>query len=61
MSDKYIATSLRLMRFLYGLGFDKKSFINENGIENWEFEKSEELQESLEFFFYMRKKLRELN
>ena len=49
------------MRFLYGLGFDKESFINENGIENWKFEKSEELQESLGFFFYMRKKLRELN
>ena len=60
MSEKYTATSLRLMRFLYGLGFDKESFINENGIENWKFEKSEELQESLDFFFYMRKKLREL-
>ena len=56
MSDKYIATSLRLMRFLYGLGFDKESFINENGIENWKFEKSEELQESLEFFFLYEEK-----
>lgn len=60
MSDKFVAGSVRLMRFLYGLGFDKESFINENGEENWLFDKGEELQESLDFYFYMRKNLQKL-
>lgn len=47
--------SIRLMRFLYSLGFEKKS-IKEGENEYWEFEKSNELQEALNFFFYMRKK-----
>lgn len=45
------------MRFLYSLGFEKESIIEE-GNEYWLFEKSNELQESLNFFFYMRKKNR---
>lgn len=55
--DKFKCESLRLMRFLYGLGFDKESII-ENNNEYWLFEKSDELQESLNFFFYMRKQIK---
>lgn len=46
--------SIRLCRYLYSLGFDKKSVI-ENETEYWLFEKSNRLQEALDFFFYMRK------
>lgn len=49
--------SIRLMRFLYSLGFEKTSVIDEKtGEENWLFEKTDKLQESLNFYFYMRKK-----
>lgn len=47
--------SVRLCRFLYSLGFDKQSVI-ENGIEYWLFEKSDMLQEALDFFFAFREK-----
>lgn len=57
MKNKYRCESVRLCRFLYGLGFDKES-IQYNGKEAWLFEKSDELQESLDFFFNMRKKLK---
>lgn len=53
--ENFRCESIRLMRYLYSLGFDKKSMI-ENGKEYWLFEKSNGLQESLNFFFYMRKK-----
>ena len=56
-NKKYKCESVRLCRFLYGLGFDKESSY-ENGKEYWLFEKSDDLQKSLDFFFYMRKKLR---
>ena len=49
--------SIRLCRFLYSLGFDKKSII-ENGKEIWLFEKDENLQKSLDFFFAMRKMMK---
>ena len=52
----YNVSSVRLMRFLYTLGFEKESYINAKGKENWRFEKSNDLQESLDFFFYMRNK-----
>ena len=56
--DRYFrVTSLRLCRFLYSLGFNKQSVV-ENGTENWLFEKSDVLQEALDFYFYMRKKNR---
>ena len=51
----YNVSSVRLMRFLYSLGFNKESYINSKGKENWRFEKSERLKESLDFYFYMRK------
>jgi len=59
MSNYYKCNTIRLCRYLYGLGFDKTSMVNRDGKEYWLFEKSEELTESLDFFFYMRKKLRE--
>ena len=49
-------SSTRMMRFLYSLGFDKESYINSRGKENWRFYKSDELQEALDFYFYMRNK-----
>lgn len=58
IKDRFRADSLRLMRFLYGLGFNKESVIVDEK-EYWLFEKSDELQESLDFYFYMRNKLRE--
>lgn len=57
--NKYRCESVRLCRYLYSLGFDKES-IRHNGQEMWLFEKSNELQESLDFFFYMRKKLKSI-
>lgn len=53
--EKFKCESIRLMRYLYSLGFNKESIKN-NNTEYWLFEKSNELQESLNFFFYMRKK-----
>ena len=59
MEDKYFtASSVRLMRFLYALGFEKESFVNDKGYENWKFKDSEGLRESLDFYFYMRKRNR---
>lgn len=56
MKTKYFkASSIRLMRFLYSLGFEKESFINEKGYENWKFEHTPELQEALDFYFNPRK------
>lgn len=49
-------SSIRMMRFLYSLGFDKESYINSSGKENWRFYKSDNLQEALDFYFYMRSK-----
>jgi hypothetical protein len=46
--------SVRLCRYLYSLGFEKKS-IFENNVESWLFKKSDRLQQALDFFFYMRK------
>ena len=57
MEDKYKCESVRLCRFLYGLGFDKESKFDKDGNEYWLFKRSPELQSSLGFFFYMRKQL----
>ena len=54
MKNKFIAKSIRLSRYLYSLGFDKKSIIIDD-VEVWEFEKSDKLQEALDFYFYFRK------
>ena len=52
----YNVSSVRLMRFLYSLGFDKESYINKKQKENWRFKKSDALQEALDFYFYKRKR-----
>lgn len=54
----YKCESIRLCRFLYSLGFDKKSYFDNNQNEYWLFEKSDDLQKSLDFYFSMRRKLR---
>lgn len=46
------------MRFLYALGFEKESYINNKQKENWRFIKSDALQEALDFYYYMRNKNR---
>lgn len=56
-SEYFVASSIRLMRFLYSLGFEKVSVV-EGGTEIWKFRKTDELQESLNFYFNMRKRLR---
>ena len=60
MKDKkyYNVSSVRLMRYLYSLGFEKESYINESQKENWRFLKSDALQKALDFYFYMRKENR---
>lgn len=58
MNNKYKCESVRLCRFLYSLGFDKESKTDINNNEYWLFEKSKDLQNSLNFFFAMRKKLK---
>jgi len=49
-------SSVRLMRFLYSLGFNKESYINSKGKENWRFIKTKDLQDSLQFYYCMRNK-----
>lgn len=56
--DYFNVSSVRLMRFLYSLGFEKESYFTKQNKENWRFEKSDALQEALDFFFYMRNKNR---
>lgn len=41
--------------YLYALGFDRSSTY-ENGVEIWWFDNSEELKNSLDFYFKMRRK-----
>lgn len=50
----YNVSSVRLMRFLYALGFEKESYLNTNGKENWRFLYNDKLLESLNFYHYMR-------
>lgn len=56
MNNKYKCESVRLCRFLYSLGFDKESKFDEKKNEYWLFERSQDLQKSLDFFFSMRRK-----
>ena len=56
-SGKFKCDSVRLCRYLYGLGFDKES-IYVDGKESWLFLKSDNLQECLDFFFIIRNKIR---
>lgn len=53
-NDYYNVSSIRMMRFLYSLGFEKESYINSHGKENWKFNKSNNLLDSIEFYHLMR-------
>ena len=52
----YNVSSVRLMRFLYALGFDKESYFNKDGKENWRFLITDGLLESIDFYHQMRSK-----
>ena len=54
----YNVSSVRLMRFLYALGFSKESYLDKNGKENWRFIIDNNLIESLDFYRTMRNKNR---
>lgn len=57
MEKKYYnVSSVRLMRFLYALGFQKESYLNNNGKENWRFIYDDNLSEALDFYHRMRKR-----
>ena len=56
--NTFCTSNIRTMRFLYNLGFDKQSVIN-NGIEQWIFQRTPELNESLDFFLNMQEMNRE--
>ena len=57
MEKKYYnVSSVRLMRFLYALGFNKESYLDKNQKENWRFVVDENLIESIDFYHYMRNK-----
>ena len=55
--EKIKIKNKRLAKYLYSLGFDRECGIDKN--EYWLFSKSSELDEALDFYFYMRKKNRE--
>lgn len=57
--NKFKCESVRLCRFLYSLGFEKESKIDNYGKEYWLFERSLDLQKSLDFFFSMRKRIKQ--
>ena len=46
------------MRFLYALGFQKESYFNNEGKENWRFIYDKNLSESLNFYHQMRQRKR---
>lgn len=56
----YKTNNKRLSKYLYSLGYDRES-VSLNGREYWVFEESSTLNESLDFYFYMRKKNRMVN
>ena len=55
--DKYKVKNKRLSKYLYSLGFNREVCF-EKEIEYWLFQKSNELTEALDFYFYMRNKNR---
>lgn len=54
----YTCQSIRLCRYLYSLGFEKKSIFDSKNKECWIFEYTNNLQKALDFYFVMRKKLK---
>ena len=53
----YKVKNKRLSKYLYSLGFERECHLD-GKIEYWLFKESNELYESLDFYFYMRKKNR---
>lgn len=56
MEQYYNVSSIRMMRFLYALGFDKESYYDKNNKERWRFRKTDDLIKSIEFYKMMRQK-----
>ena len=56
--EKIKIKNKRLSKYLYSLGFEREYKFDNDRKEYWMFEKSSELNESLDFYFYMRKKNR---
>ena len=54
--EKIRIKNKRLAKYLYSLGFDRECYMDKT--EYWLFQKSSELDEALDFYFYMRKKNR---
>ena len=52
--NKFISKGIRLTRYLYSLGFEKESRIINNK-EFWVFDYDETLQKASDFYFSMRK------
>lgn len=52
--NKFISKGIRLTRYLYSLGFEKESRTIDNK-EFWVFDYDETLQKALDFYFSMRK------
>ena len=59
MKQKFKCESIRLCRYLYSLGFSKESKFNKKNHEYWLFEKTDLLQNALNFYFSMRNKLKQ--
>lgn len=57
MNNKYRVNNKRLSKYLYSLGFDRE-YGFENNKEYWLFEKTSNLKEALDFYFYLRYKNR---
>lgn len=54
-NKEIVIRNKRLSKYLYSLGFDRKSYLKDKN-EYWIFEESDDLHESLDFYFYMREK-----
>lgn len=55
MKRYFYVKNQRLAKYLYSVGFDKTSEYKDNQ-EIWRFEKSDVLQEALDFYSYIRNK-----
>lgn len=54
----YKTNNKRLAKYLYSLGYNRNCILVDNK-EYWIFEESSTFKESLDFYFYMRKKNRQ--
>ena len=59
MRQKFKCESIRLCRYLYSLGFNKESKFDQKNHEYWLFEKTDLLQNALNFYFSMRNKIKQ--